>query len=98
MRRRLLRIVMGLVLLTLLLAVGALLALRSDPGRAYVLARASEAIESATDARVSIGALRGPVLQTLVLEDVRIRTGGRTFAEVPRIELAYGLVPLLAGT
>jgi hypothetical protein len=48
--------------------------------------------------RVSIGALRGPLLRTLVLEDVRIRTGGRTFAQVPRIELAYGLVPLLRGT
>jgi autotransporter translocation and assembly factor TamB len=93
MRRRLLRLAMGLVLLVLLLLVGAVLALRTDPGRAYVLARAIEAIEGALDARVSIGRLRGPVLRTLVLEDVRIRTGGRTFAEVPRIELAYGLLP-----
>src|SRR5262245_59304184 len=98
MRRRLLRLAMGLVLLVLLLIVGAVLALRTDPGRAYVLARAIEAIEGALDARVSIGRLRGPVLRTLVLEDVRIRTGGRTFAEVPRIELAYGLLPLLGGT
>src|SRR5689334_24241367 len=98
MWRWLLRLAMGLVLLVLLLAVGAILALRTDPGRAFVLARAIQAIEGALDARVSIGRLRGPVLRTLVLEDVRIRTGGRTFAEVPRIELAYGLLPLLGGT
>src|SRR5262245_30672720 len=98
MRRRLLRLAMGLVLLVLLLLIGEVLALRTYSGRAYVLTHAIEAIEGALDARVSIGRLRGPVLRTLVLEDVRIRTGGRTFAEVPRIELAYGLLPLLGGT
>src|SRR5262245_13793166 len=96
--RWLLRLAMGLVLLVLLLAVGAILALRTDPGRAFVLARAIQAIEGALDARVSVGRLRGPGLRTLVLEHVRLRTGGRTFAEVPRIELAYGLLPLLGGT
>src|SRR5215470_14732768 len=96
--RWLLRLVIALVLLGLLLVVGAILALRTDPGRAFVLARAIEAIDGALDARVSIGRLHGPVLRSLVLEDVRIRTGGRTFAEVPRIELAYGLLPLLGGT
>src|SRR6185295_15077495 len=92
MRRRLLRLAMGLVLLVLLLAVGAVLALRTDPGRAFVLARAIEAIEGALDARVSIGRLRGPVLRTELAYGLLPLLGGtvrieRLVLDRPRIRL-----------
>jgi translocation and assembly module TamB len=94
MRRWLLRLAFGV----LVLAVALVLSLRTRPVRAWLLAQAIAAVEGGLDARVSIGALHGPVLRTFVLEDVRIRTGGETIVHAPRVEVAYDLLPLLGGS
>ena len=93
MRRWLLRIVFGVLLLAVLLV----LSLRTSTVRGYLLARTIAAVETALDARVSVGALHGPVLRRLVLEDVRVRAGGQTVIYAPRIELTWALLPLLGG-
>src|SRR5262249_26041597 len=51
----------------------------------------------ATGTQVRIRALNGSVFRSLVLEDVAVAVDGRTILTVPRVALAYHVLPLLRG-
>ncbi len=70
----------------------------SPPGRALSARLATDLITSSVDGRVQIGAIRGNVINHLVLENVRITdSSGAPVVEAPRIEVRYLLPELLAG-
>lgn len=70
----------------------------SPPGRALSARLATDLITASVDGRVEIGAIRGNVINHLVLENVRITdSSGVPVVEAPRIEVRYLLPELLAG-
>ncbi|MBA2292102.1 MAG: translocation/assembly module TamB domain-containing protein [Gemmatimonadales bacterium] len=70
----------------------------SPPGRALSARLATDLITASVDGRVEIGAIRGNVINHLVLENVRITdSSGAPVVEAPRIEVRYLLPELLAG-
>ena len=70
----------------------------SPPGRALTARLATDLITASIAGRVEIGAIRGSVLNHLVLENVRISdsTGALVIA-APRLEVRYLLPELFAG-
>src|SRR5690242_1830928 len=50
-----------------------------------------------TGMRVSLRAVGGTLGRTLVLEELRLSSGGRTMAHVARLEIAYAPLALLRG-
>src|SRR5690242_11868325 len=95
--RRLLRIAFAFAVLLLGLVAAVLIAARTRPVREYVNRVVIGALAEETDADVRIGAVEGSLVHTLVLRDVRLIVGRRTVVRVPRLELAYALLPLLRG-
>lgn len=90
---------LALTALALALVLAALIALRSDWGRAEVLSRALVELQSVLAGKVSIAGLEGSLVGgTLVLHDVAIDDVERRPAiRARRVEVRYGLLSLLLG-
>ena len=70
----------------------------SPPGRALTARVATDMITRRVNGRVEIGAIRGNVINHLVLEDLRISdSAGGLVITTPRLELRYLLPELIAG-
>lgn len=70
----------------------------SPPGRALTARVATDMITRNVNGRVEIGAIRGNVINHLVLEDLRISdSAGGVVIATPRLELRYLLPELVAG-
>src|SRR5436190_381096 len=93
LRRWLARLLVAMVLVALALAVGS----RTGAVRALERSAVVRFLERATDARVRLGQVGGTLGRSLVLEDLRLATGGRTVAHVPRVEIVYAPLALLRG-
>ena len=70
----------------------------SPPGRALSARLATDLITSSVNGRVEIGAIRGNVINHLVIENLRIAdSSGAVVIEAPRVEARYLLPNLVAG-
>jgi autotransporter translocation and assembly factor TamB len=98
MRRWIARALFAVALVVLLLLATVLIGVRTGPVRDLLRTRIVTALEDATGADVQVGSVDGSVLHTLVLRDVRLVDHGRPVATMPRVEVAYRLLPLLGGT
>src|SRR5262245_50439800 len=71
------------------------LAGRSTAVTEMVRARVETALRDALGTEVSVTSVGGRLGRTLVLRDVRVATGGRMIAYVPRVEITYSVLALL---
>src|SRR5881296_381674 len=86
----------GLVAVAL---VATALAVASRTGAVRALERRAvvRVLESATGERVTLAGVGGTLGHSLVLEDLRLATGGRTVVHVPRLEIVYAPLALVHG-
>jgi AsmA protein len=94
--RGLLRVLAGLAVVVALLLAAAIVALRTDAGRAWVLGLALDRLRGAVNGTVEVGRLRGDLLSEVVLEDVVVSgREGDAFLAVDRLAVEYELGALL---
>ncbi|HUE30243.1 MAG TPA: hypothetical protein VMR79_05175, partial [Verrucomicrobiae bacterium] len=79
--------------------VAAALAVASRTGAVRALERRALVrwLEATTGAHVALGGVGGTLGHSLVLEDLQLAAGGRTVAQVPRLEIVYAPLSLLRG-
>src|SRR5262245_10489507 len=85
------------ITVTLLVLAGALLwfAGRSATVTEMIRVRVETTLRDALGTEVTVASVGGRLGRTLVLRNVRVATGGRMVAYVPRVEITYSVLALL---
>jgi hypothetical protein len=98
MRRRLIHALLVLLLGTVPMVLGVVVAMIwSDPGRALLARGISRYMDSMFRGDVEVGALSGSFLFGVTIDDLTIRdTSGVLFADIPRVEVGYSIPNFLA--
>jgi autotransporter translocation and assembly factor TamB len=94
--RRLLRVLVGIGIAIVLLVGAVLAASRTVTVQDWLRVRVVVALRDA-GFDVAIGHLGGRLVDSVVLDDVRLSVDGRCVAHAPRVEVGYALVPLVLG-
>ena len=99
MRRHVARFLLALILGTLPMALGVLVALTVVPAGRRLLARAiGDRLSAALRGSFVVGAIDGSFVRGITLERVVVRnTTGELLAVLPRADVSYTLANLLAG-
>ena len=96
MMRRALRLVLGFVLVAILILAATAAALYLGGAR-WVVNRALAGLNPYPGTSLAVGGVGGSLIRTVVLRDLRFRTGsGETSARVEHVRLRYTLASLLA--
>ncbi len=96
MMRRALRLVLGFVLVAILILAATAAALYLGGAR-WVVNRALAGLNPYPGTSLAVGGVGGSLIRTVVLRDLRFRTGsGETSARVEHVRLRYTLAGLLA--
>ncbi|MGH7784946.1 MAG: hypothetical protein ACREO5_14030, partial [Candidatus Binatia bacterium] len=85
----------GLVSLLLLVLVGLGMVTHTERFRQFVREKLIDSVNGSIRGSVSVSRLEGSVWGNVILHDLRIRYEDAEVLRVPRVRLAYSLLPLL---